>query len=67
MKALAKTKRAWESVILDSSIAEDIYNECISFLKAREWYASLGVPYRRSFLLESPPGKKDVVMLKYLD
>lgn len=33
-------------------MADKIYDECNSFLNARDWYMSLGVPYRRSFLLE---------------
>ena len=55
-KALTKTKRHWESVILDGNLADAVYEECVTFLKSRDWYTSLGVPYRRSFLLESAPG-----------
>ncbi len=43
-KALSKSKRAWESVILDGSTADDVYEECKTFLESREWYNSLGVP-----------------------
>jgi ATP-dependent 26S proteasome regulatory subunit len=52
-------------VILDGSLADDVFNECETFLKSREWYTSLGVPYRRSFLLESPPGCGKVIVLSF--
>lgn len=37
-KGLTKSKRAWESVILDGTLSEDVYNECKTFLESREWY-----------------------------
>ena len=55
-KALSKSKRSWESVILDGTVADEVYAECRSFLDSKDWYMELGVPYRRSFLLESAPG-----------
>jgi chaperone BCS1 len=55
-QALSKSKRSWESVILDGSTAEDVYQDCAKFLESHDWYNALGVPYRRSFLIESPPG-----------
>ncbi len=61
-KGLTKSKRSFNSVILDDGIAEDVFKECQTFLASKDWYAGLGVPYRRSFLLESPPGL-DVVFV----
>lgn len=55
-KALQKKARQWESVILDGDIAESVYSEVTDFLGAQEYYLKIGIPYRRSFLLESPPG-----------
>lgn len=43
-KGLTKSKRAWESVILDGTLSEDVYKECKTFLSSREWYMDLGVP-----------------------
>lgn len=56
LKALSKGKRSWESVILDGTLSEEIYQDCKNFLESRDWYQRLGVPYKRSFLLESSPG-----------
>lgn len=55
-KAISKGKRSWESVILDAGMAEEVFADCQRFLNSAEWYRNLGVPYRRSYLLESPPG-----------
>lgn len=45
-----------ESVILDSTIAEDIADDIQKFQRNGDWYISKGVPYRRGYLLHGPPG-----------
>lgn len=51
-----RRRRQFESVILDSNIADRIYNDVQEFLTSREWYSQRGVPYRRGYLLHGPPG-----------
>lgn len=51
-----RRRRQFESVILDSNIADKIHNDVQEFLTSREWYSQRGVPYRRGYLLHGPPG-----------
>ena len=55
-KALSKKPRSIDSVILDEDLAEGLLSEARDFLGAAEWYASVGIPYRRGYLLYGPPG-----------
>lgn len=51
-----RTRREFESVILDKNIAERILSDVQEFLNSRDWYSQRGVPYRRGYLLHGPPG-----------
>ena len=51
-----KEKREQNSVILAEGVWEDLYNDIAEFLRAKKWYKSRGIPYRRGFLLYGPPG-----------
>lgn len=51
-----RRRREFESVILDSDIAERILSDVEDFLNSRDWYYQRGVPYRRGYLLHGPPG-----------
>ena len=55
-KALSKKPRTIESVILDEDLAEGLLADARDFLQASEWYAAVGIPYRRGYLLYGPPG-----------
>jgi chaperone BCS1 len=48
--------RPIESVILDGDIAERLVSSVRTFQKSGDWYTTLGVPYRKTFLLYGPPG-----------
>ena len=51
-----KKPRALNSVVLDSTVAEDVIADMKKFMESSEWYQSKGVPYRRGSLLYGPPG-----------
>lgn len=51
-----KKPRALNSVVLDSTVAEDVIADMKKFIESSEWYQSKGVPYRRGYLLYGPPG-----------
>ena len=51
-----KKPRALNSVVLDSTVAEDVIADMKKFMDSSEWYQSKGVPYRRGYLLYGPPG-----------
>lgn len=55
-RALSKAPRPLESVILDEDIANRLIEDARHFLDAAEWYAGVGIPYRRGYLLHGPPG-----------
>lgn len=54
--ANAKDPRSFDSVILDTNLAENIANDASEFLTSKDWYLSVGLPYRRGYLLYGPPG-----------
>jgi hypothetical protein len=53
---LAKPKRKLDSIILTDGIVEQLTGDLKRFLSSRERYESLGVPWRRGYLLHGPPG-----------
>merc|ERR1719453_2166128 len=55
-KALSKKPRAIDSVILDADLAVSLLADARDFLSSSDWYASVGIPYRRGYLLHGPPG-----------
>jgi len=56
-KALTKKPRSADSVIFDVDHANMILEDAKKFLKNGSWYASMGIPYRRGYLLYGPPGE----------
>ena len=55
-KALSKKPRTVDSVILDENLANELIADARDFLGASDWYAGVGIPYRRGYLLHGPPG-----------
>ncbi len=51
-----KPRRSLESVVLDEGVARRLYDDIHEFFARREWYAQLGIPWRRGYLLHGPPG-----------
>lgn len=54
--------------MLADGIADDLVSDVKRFLSAerREWYQSLGIPYRRGYLLDGPPGSGKSSLVKAL-
>lgn len=55
-KVQTKNPRPFNTVILDSNIAEEIINDIQSFKSNQKWYLDRGIPYRRGYMLYGPPG-----------
>ena len=55
-QVLSKKPRALDSVVLDHDLSEDLIQDARQFLASGQWYADLGIPYRRGYLLHGPPG-----------
>lgn len=51
-----RDERPISSVHLADGIAEKVLDDLTEFHDSRDWYAELGIPYRRSYLLHGPPG-----------
>ncbi len=51
-----KPRRSLESVVLDSGVSARLQGDIHEFFERREWYAQLGIPWRRGYLLHGPPG-----------
>lgn len=48
--------RPLSSVILAPGVKEALVEDVCDFLAAESWYQQRGIPYRRGYLLEGPPG-----------
>ena len=55
-RAVSRPQRAIESVIMDSEVTNELLEDANEFLKSAEWYADMGIPYRRCYLLHGKPG-----------
>jgi hypothetical protein len=51
-----RPKRDMDTVYLAQGIKDEIIADLTRFLGRREWYAQRGIPYRRGYSLEGPPG-----------
>jgi len=56
VKSTCRTKRALDSVILEPGLKEELLKDVNEYLKGSRWYQSRGIPWRRGYLLEGPPG-----------
>lgn len=54
--ACRKAKRPLETVVLPAEQKEALVRDVQDFIGARAWYAARGIPYRRGYLFEGPPG-----------
>lgn len=55
-KADARPRRAIDSVVLDGQIRQRLLEDARGFFAKRSWYAQMGIPWRRGYLLYGPPG-----------
>ena len=51
-----REKRAFNSVVLDKGVGENIKKDIFDFLSSQKWYSQRGIPFRRGYLLYGPPG-----------
>lgn len=55
-KVSRKTKRALSSIVLPQGQKQRIVSDIQGFLTSKEWYTSMGIPYRRGMLFWGVPG-----------
>jgi hypothetical protein len=53
---MTRKMRSASSVILPSGMMQDILSDAKRFLADRDWYAAMGIPWRRGYGLFGPPG-----------
>lgn len=51
-----RMKRSMSTVYLDEALKQRVVDDLHSFLDRRRWYADRGIPWRRGYLFEGPPG-----------
>lgn len=52
----ARPRRQIASVVLEGGTSETLLADVKEFFARRQWYADLGIPWRRGYLLHGPPG-----------
>lgn len=50
------TKRRWDTLILDSNTETYLKDNLITWQRQKEFYLSLGIPYKRVYILAGVPG-----------
>jgi mitochondrial chaperone BCS1 len=55
-RADSKPRRPIDSVVLTGDKRNDLLEDVAKFFESRDWYAKLGVPWRRGYLFYGPPG-----------
>ena len=55
-QADSKPRRSLDSVVLDAGVTKLLHDDIHEFFERREWYAQMGIPWRRGYLLFGPPG-----------
>ena len=51
-----RRRRPLDSVVLGQGVSSRLLTDIKDFLGAEQWYQSRGIPYRRGYLLDGPPG-----------
>lgn len=54
--AESKPRRSLDSVVLEEGVAKRLHDDIHEFFARRQWYAQMGIPWRRGYLLYGPPG-----------
>lgn len=55
-KSKEKKPRKLESVVFEKNFVDEIIGDIQEFVDSEEWYTSMGIPYKRSYLFFGPPG-----------
>lgn len=57
-RSLSRSSRPFSTVILNEKVKQDLIDDVREYLHpaTRRWYANRGIPFRRGYLLEGPPG-----------
>jgi hypothetical protein len=62
--ALTHSTKSFETIVLDADVKADLVDDVAAFLAGEAWYASMGLSYKRGYLLHGPPGtgKSSIVL-----
>ena len=48
--------KSFDTIVLDPDVKADLVDDVAAFLAGEAWYASMGLSYKRGYLLHGPPG-----------
>jgi chaperone BCS1 len=62
--ALTHSTKSFDTIVLDADVKADLVGDVAAFLAGEAWYATMGLSYKRGYLLHGPPGtgKSSIVL-----
>ena len=63
-KQFTHSTKSFDTIILDVDVKTELVDDIKAFLDGEKWYQSMGIPYKRGYLLHGPPGtgKSSIVL-----
>ena len=55
-RIIRRKKRSLDSVILPEEMKQGLVEDIRRFIASEDWYTTMGIPWRRGYLLTGPPG-----------
>lgn len=61
-----KDEKGINNLVYNAELENTIINDIGSFLDRKQWYEDKGIPYRKTYMLEGPPGTGKTSLIKFI-